>query len=133
MAKMGRGCYSINGYRFKYDPMNPKDGGKYIPTSQVQIKTLSSNIFQTWESSSGDELQIFEWDKMDSEMYAELRAFADSLLTDSTTTHTLTYHKLSDEQWTILIHEFSGSYAQGYNHYTNVTLSFYLVSQIIGS
>ena len=130
--KLGRGYYTLDNFRFYYDPIKPKTEGQDLELSQVKIEMLSDVVFQTWEPVYGDIEQSFKWEIMPLDFWNELKERFDEHISDSSTEHQLVFHnKDPEETWTILINSLTGVPGLGYQTYEKVNLKFTLLEQVV--
>lgn len=130
MAKFGRGYYTLDNFRFWYDPEKPEWGGKKLLPRKKVVKTPAGVSIQTWAPSYSDKDVQFKWKTMDEDFFDELKSRVEDLSTDSDTTHELILHNESPEEtWDVHITSLDGKLAEGFGFYSNVKLKFTLVRQ----
>ena len=128
--KLGKGYYTLDGFRFYYDPDPMKNKGKYMSPSYVKIKTQSAVVIQSWDSVEGDNDQVFRWNNMPTEFYDELDERYQETLTTAGTTHELQYHDADiDEIWNVFITNLEGDFRKG--TWWNISLSFTILDQVV--
>lgn len=132
LIALGRGNFTLDDFRFPFDPDKPKNRGKYIKIPYKVLKTQTADIIQSWNATPGSVDQVYKFRVMNSDFYDQLETRWLATLADGSLTYVFVFHDPKiNESWNIKITDLTGDSVADGTVWLKVTLKFRLVSQII--